>query len=105
MPEFSSDRLRALRPLITARVMELALMRFADGNAFFKSGKLQVPDEKQVVKVALIVHHEINPLAELDFEEEALLAGCCSKALREHRAEEIEQLRAQMQRLVFRKTA
>lgn len=105
VPEFASDRLRLLGPLITPRVVELARMRFLDGNAFIKSGKLQVPDEKSVVKAALILHYEMNPFAELDFEEEALLTGVCSATLRDRKKEELDQVRTQLQRLVLKKIA
>lgn len=66
--------MRLLAPLITPRVMELAHMRFCGGE-LIKGKALLVPDERHVVKLALIVVLEMWPHERFTVEEEGLMRG------------------------------
>ncbi len=80
--EFTSDRMRLLAPLITERVIELARIRIMTGENFYKGAVLLLPDDEGVVKLALLVAHEMSPLEDFKAEEEALMRGIDSDTLR-----------------------
>lgn len=75
VPAFSSDRMRMLAPLITPRVMELALQRILTGESFYSYDKLRDGLTEREVKMALIVVLEMNPRELLDANEQGTLRG------------------------------
>lgn len=82
VPSFTSDRMRFYGPLITPRVIELARHRVYTREKFFKGTKPTVDDDKQVLRMALIVAYEMHPLTDWHDEEEALIRGIDSDTLR-----------------------
>lgn len=82
LPEFTSNRLRLLGPLITPRVVELAHERIQKGENFFAGKELRVPDDSRIVKIALLLAHEMNPFEDFSAEEEGLIRGIHSDTLR-----------------------
>jgi hypothetical protein len=83
--EFTSDRLRLLKPFITDRVVELALNRIVMKEKFFTGARLNVDEPKHIVKVALLVAYELNPHEDFQVEEEALIRGIDADTLRERK--------------------
>jgi hypothetical protein len=77
-----SSRFAPIRRLVDARVLDLAAQRITTGKSFFCKEKLLLSDPESVVKLALLLAQEINPLEEFSIEEEALIRGICSKTLR-----------------------
>ena len=82
MPEFTSDRLRLLGPLVTARALELARHRLVHDRE--RLG--EAADDDATVRIALILLREMNPLAELTDEEEGMLRGIHRKTFGRRRA-------------------
>lgn len=71
VPEFTSDRLRLLGPLITPQALALARRRLVD----HKQRITESDGDLATVRVALILLREINPYADLTNAEEGLLRG------------------------------
>lgn len=74
VPDFTSDRMRMLRPLITPRVMEIAMSRLV--NNLPRLDSAQWRDDYATKRLALIVLLEMNPAAYLTNEEEGIRRGC-----------------------------
>jgi len=86
VPAFQSDRLRLLAPLITPRVYALALQRIGERRKFFTGTTLNIDEDKSVVRMALIVAHEMHPYEDYQAEEEALIRGLDSDTLRKRKS-------------------
>lgn len=80
VPEFSSDRMRLMAPMLTPRIVHMARNRIIIGESFFKGGQLQVEASEAEVRLALMVTLEIHPRIELDNFEQGLLRGMDRKA-------------------------
>ena len=92
LPEFQTDRMRLLGPLITPRVMELAYIRlrgtkFVASKGVKKEEFLQVDDEEWVLKIALIVVLEMWPHQRFTVEEEGIMRGMGSDNVNPHKKE------------------
>jgi len=87
VPAFASDRMKFYGPLITPRVIELARHRIYTREKLFVGTKPTVPDEKPVLRMALIVAYEMHPLTDWHDEEEALIRGIDSDTLRKRKKE------------------
>ncbi len=98
VPEFTSDRMRLLGPLITSRILEIARIRVATSENLFVGERLNLPDARGDVKLALIVANEMNPFEDWSAEEEALMRGISSKTLRARKSQES----IEVKRLVLR---
>lgn len=83
------DRLELLKPLITPEVRKLADERLLTGEPLVKAGKANVLTGKrrQLVKIALLVVHVMNPWEVFGAEEEALLRGVSSDTIARRRNE------------------
>lgn len=72
VPEFRSDRMRILAPLITPRIVQLAHFRLCGGELV--CGKeLAVSDSRWAVKLALLVVLEMWPHERFTVEEEGIM--------------------------------
>lgn len=80
MPEFTSDRMRLMAPMLTPRIVDMARMRIITVESFFKGGSLQVEASEPEVRLSLMVALEIHPRLELDNFEQGLLRGMDRKA-------------------------
>ena len=82
LPEFTSDRLRMLGPLVTPRALELARHRLIhDRERLNETG-----DDDATVRIALILLREMNPVVQLTNEEEGILRGVDRKTVGRLRA-------------------
>lgn len=68
---FTSDRMKLLAPLVTARAVELARKRLLNHKARLS----EVDDDVGTVRVARILLRELNPLIHLTNEELGILMG------------------------------
>lgn len=82
-----TDRLELLRPLITPAVRKVADERLLTGESLVKKGHEPQGKRRQLVKIALLVVHIMNPFERFFAEEEALLRGVSSDTLSRHRNE------------------
>lgn len=82
LPDFSSDRLRMLGPLVTSRALELARHRLIHDRDRLSD----MTDDDATVRVALILLREMNPFAVLTNEEEGILRGMDRKTYGKRRA-------------------
>ena len=85
VPEFTSDRMRLLGPMVTPRVIELARLRIGGRQKFFCGPKLVIDEDRAVLRLALIVARFMNPYEDYLLEEEALVRGVNCDTLRARR--------------------
>lgn len=75
MPEFTSDRMRLLGPLITPRALEIARHRL-----IFDSERVdKLDDDEATLRMALILLREMNPEMHLTCEEDGIRIGISRK--------------------------
>lgn len=75
VPEFSSDRMKLLAPMVTPRILNMARQRVFTGEHFFYKDKLSVEVTWEELKIVLILVLEINPHEDLDNNEQGALRG------------------------------
>lgn len=80
MPEFSSDRMRLMAPMLTPRIVDMARMRIVTAESFFSYDKLREGLNEQEVRIVLMVALEIHPRLEIDDNEQGVLRGMSRKA-------------------------
>lgn len=78
--------MRLMAPLITPRIEELARMRLC-GAELVNGKALTVPDERWVVKLALLLVLEMNPHERFKVEEEAVMRGMDADNVNKHKRE------------------
>ena len=81
MPEFTSDRMRILGPLVTPRALELARQRLIRDRDRLSDAA----DDDATVRIALILVREMNPVVQLTNEEEGILRGMDRKTFGKRR--------------------
>lgn len=79
------DRLELLKPLITSEVRKLADQRLLTGESLVKKGHEPQGKRRQIIKVALLAVHIMNPWEVFGAEEEALLRGVSSDTVARRR--------------------
>jgi hypothetical protein len=82
VPDFTSDRMRMLGPLVTPRALELARHRLIHDRERLSDAA----DDDATVRIALILLREMNPVAQLTNEEEGILRGMDRKTFGKRRA-------------------
>lgn len=87
LPDFTSDRLRLLRPLVTPRALELAYARIlAPKDRLVLKGRKFNGEDPAVVKVALMLVEFLNPDEALTTEEEGVRRGTAAKTVGKRKA-------------------
>lgn len=75
LPDFTSDRMRLMAPMLTPRILDLARTRILTAESFFSYDKLRTDYDETEVRIALMVALEIHPRLELDNNEQGVLRG------------------------------
>lgn len=86
LPEFQSDRLRLLGPLITPQALELARSRILDPRKRLVREKREMDHPEGVVKMALLLVVEMNPCEVLTNEEEGVRRGVSAETIGKRRS-------------------
>lgn len=79
LPEFTSDRMRLMAPMLTPRIVDMARMRIVTVESFYYLDKLRDGLDVAEVRLALMVALEIHPRLELDDNEQGALRGMSRK--------------------------
>ncbi len=77
LPEFTSDRMRLLGPLVTDRAIELARHRLIH----HKERLSDVKENQDIIRIALLLVREMSPTAHFTNEEEGILRGLSAETV------------------------